>query len=40
MVQAAGFEFKIGEKADLVDISGQLKMAAYGHEVRNRSGKM
>jgi len=39
MVQAAGFEFKIGEKADLVDISGQLKMAAYGHEVRNRSGE-
>ncbi len=39
MIQAAGFEFRTGEKADLVDISGQLKMAAYGHEVRNRSGK-
>lgn len=39
MVQAAGFEFRTGEKADLVDISGQLKMAAYGHEVRNRSGE-
>ncbi|MGM0727387.1 hypothetical protein [Bacillus pumilus] len=39
MIQAAGFEFRKGEKADLVAISGQLKMAAYGHEVRNRSGK-
>ena len=39
MIQAAGFEFTTGEKADLVDINGQLKMAAYGHEVRNRSGK-
>ncbi|UYO36027.1 hypothetical protein NF868_02035 [Bacillus zhangzhouensis] len=39
MIQAAGFEFRTGEKADLVDINGQLKMAAYGHEVRNRSGK-
>lgn len=39
MVQAAGFDFRTGEKADLVDINGQLKMAAYGHEVLNRSGK-
>lgn len=39
MIQAAGFEFRTGEKADLVAISGQLKMAAYGHEVRHRSGK-
>ncbi|GLF91851.1 hypothetical protein Saga11_31100 [Bacillus safensis] len=39
MIQAAGFEFRTGEKADLVDINGQLKMAAYGHEVLNRSGK-
>ncbi|MGY4786670.1 hypothetical protein ACVNSY_02480 [Bacillus sp. OHL2] len=39
MIQAAGFEFTTGEKADLVDINGQLKMAAYGHEVRNRSEK-
>lgn len=39
MIQAAGFEFRTGEKADLVDINGQLKMAAYGYEVRNRSGK-
>ncbi|MER3125407.1 hypothetical protein ABQG68_08295 [Bacillus pumilus] len=39
MIQAAGYEFRTGEKADLVDISGQLKMAAYGHEVRNRPGK-
>lgn len=39
MIQAAGFEFRTGEKADLVDINGQLKMAAYGNEVRNRSGK-
>ncbi len=39
MIQADGFEYRTGEKADLVDISGQLKMAAYGHEVRNRSGK-
>ncbi|WP_318010276.1 hypothetical protein [Bacillus sp. 28A-2] len=39
MIQAAGFQFKTGEKADLVDINGQVKMAAYGHEVRNRSGE-
>ena len=39
MIQAAGFEFRTGEKADLVDINGQLKMAAYGYEVLNRSGK-
>ncbi|WP_239686122.1 hypothetical protein [Bacillus australimaris] len=39
MVQAAGFDFRTGEKADLVDINGQLKMAAYGYEVLNRSGK-
>lgn len=39
MIQAAGFQFETGEKADLIDINGQLKMAAYGHEVRNRSGK-
>ncbi|MFB8733299.1 hypothetical protein ACEQPO_03175 [Bacillus sp. SL00103] len=39
MIQADGFEYRTGEKADLVDISGQLKMATYGYEVRNRSGK-
>lgn len=39
MIQATGFQFETGEKADLIDINGQLKMTAYGHEVRNRSGK-
>lgn len=38
-VQAPGFAFKEGEKADLMRINGQLKMVAYGDEIRNRSGK-
>lgn len=38
-IQASGFEFQEGEKADLMRINGQLKMVAYGDAIMNRSGK-